>query len=142
MKNNFWNETHPFAIKSFTPEEELMARLLKILRYKACDSGYSVPQLCRDIGMSSSQLHRKLIAHTGIPAIAVITALRLEKASQLLVANRHLLIADIAFECGFNDPDYFSRVFSRRFGIPPTKFRNKPSFSLSIWEINPAILHQ
>ena len=124
MKTSLWDETPPFAMQRFTPEEELMARLHQILLYKAFESGYAVPKLCRDIGMSSSHLHRKITALTGIPAIAVITAMRLEKARQLLVANRHQLIADIAFECGFNDPDYFSRVFSKHFGVSPREFRS------------------
>lgn len=105
-----------------SPREEFMAKLREILQEKAFDSRYTVPKLCRDIGMSSSQLHRKLTALTGKPAVEIITVMRLEKAKALL-ANSSKTIAEIAYECGFDDPDYFSRAFSKRFGTTPTKFR-------------------
>lgn len=123
METSLWNGNFLVPPPRLTPKEEFITRLYEILYQKACDSCYSVPKLCRDIGMSSSQLHRKLIALTGQPAIALIIAVRLEKAKQLLETRRQQSITDIAFDCGFDDPDYFSRTFSRRFGVPPSKFR-------------------
>ena len=124
METNHWNGNRPIPPPCFTPEEEFVTRLYKILHQKAFDSRYTVPKLCRDIGMSSSQLHRKLTAQTNQPAIALIIRFRLERAKQLLAADPQRSISEIAFECGFDDPDYFSRTFSRRFGACPSKFRN------------------
>lgn len=98
-----------------------ISQLYEILAEKAFDSSYSVPKLCRDLGMSSSQVYRKLRSITGKSAIEIIVDLRLEKAREKLADARH--IAEIAYECGFEDPDYFSRAFSKRFGIPPKKWR-------------------
>jgi AraC-like DNA-binding protein len=33
-------------------------------------------------------------------------------------------VAEIAYEVGFNDPDYFSKSFKKQFGVTPTQFRN------------------
>jgi AraC-like DNA-binding protein len=106
-------------------EEEFMSRLFEVLAEKAFHAPYSVPQLCRDVGMSSSRLHRKLIALTGKPAIEMIRTVRMERAKQLLQSQSHRPISEIAFECGFNDPDYFSRVFSERFGVAPSRYRKQ-----------------
>ncbi len=108
-----------------TPDELFMARLYEILTKKSFDSQYSVPKLCRDIGVSSSQLHRKLTAVTGKPVIEIITAMRFEKAKELLSDQSQRQIAEIAFDCGFEDPDYFSRAFSKRFGVSPSEFRKQ-----------------
>ena len=123
METRLWNGNLPLPFPSHAPEDEFISRLREILHRKACDSCYSVPKLCRDIGMSSSQLHRKLIAFTGQPAIAIIIAVRLERAKELLLTNPQSPINQVAFDCGFDDPDYFSRTFSRRFGVSPSKFR-------------------
>lgn len=106
-----------------SPGETFMANLRDILQEKVFNSRYSVPQLCRDMGMSSSQLHRKLTALTGKPVVEIITVMRLEKGKALL-ADSSKTVSEIAFECGFDDPDYFSRAFSKRFGTSPTKFRS------------------
>lgn len=45
---------------------------------------------------------------------------RLERACESLLAGEK--IADVAFECGFNDPSYFSMRFKHHFGLPPSKF--------------------
>lgn len=105
-------------------ETQFLERLRTLLLEKAFDSRYTVPRLCRDIGMSSSQLHRKLAVLVGHSAISIIIAVRLERAKNLLLSDLCIPVNQIAFDCGFDDPDYFSRVFSKRFGVSPTKFRN------------------
>lgn len=52
----------------------------------------------------------------------MIRMIRLHKAQELL-KNQSLTIATIAYESGFNDPDYMAKVFKREFGMPPTAFR-------------------
>ena len=122
METNFWKGSSRLSV-CIVPDEEFVARFYEILQQKAFDSRYSVPKLCREIGMSSSKLHRKLIALTGCSAINHIITLRLERAKGLLLSCPQLHVNQVAFECGFDDPDYFSRVFSRRFGMAPTQFK-------------------
>lgn len=105
------------------PETALLDRLHQLLREKAFDSQYTIPCLCRDLGISASHLHRKLMATTGKSAVRMIQNLRLSRAEQLLTQYRYLRISEIAFACGFDDPDYFSRLFSKQFGMTPSHFR-------------------
>jgi transcriptional regulator GlxA family with amidase domain len=53
-----------------------------------------------------------------------IRLIRLQKARDMLLSSA-LGIAEIAYETGFNDPKFFSRVFSEEFGMPPSVFREK-----------------
>ncbi|MBK6901924.1 MAG: response regulator [Saprospirales bacterium] len=83
---------------------------------------FSVEQLCREIGMSNSQLHRKLSALTGFSATKFIRYVRLSRAKELL-RNPDLSITAVAFDSGFNDPSYFGRVFKAEFGQTPVEWR-------------------
>lgn len=62
-----------------------------------------------------SALHREL---TGTSFLERLTALRLERAAELLRAGAHT-VAGVAFACGFNDLSHFYRLFGRRFGKAP-----------------------
>jgi len=88
------------------------------------DSHFTVEKLCREAGISHPQLHRQLKARTGLSAIQFIRAIRLTHARRLL-DNRSLSIADVAYDTGFSDPDYFSKVFRREFGCTPSQFRER-----------------
>jgi len=71
--------------------------------------------------MSNTQLFRKLKALTNLSANQLIRFVRLGKAKELL-RNSSLTIAEIAYQTGFSDPSYFSRIFSREVGMTPTEF--------------------
>ncbi len=73
-------------------------------------------------GLSQSHyrtLFRRVMGRT--PA-AYITLLRIEKARRLLM-DPDMPIAEVAHECGYEDPLYFSRVFSRMIGVSPSEYR-------------------
>ncbi len=53
-----------------------------------------------------------------------IIHLRLNHACNLL-KSKDLKLRDIAFDCGFNDANYFSRLFSRHVGKSPSEYRNE-----------------
>lgn len=116
---------HPVfsSLTAADPETLFSERLQALLLEKAFDSRYTVPRLCRDLGMSASRLHRKLVGLTGQPAVRMIQNLRLHKAQHLLLSHRLMPITEVAYACGFNDPDYFTRLFVRRIGTTPSRFR-------------------
>ncbi len=86
------------------------------------DSSFSMVELCHEMAMSRSQLHRKLSALTGLSPNPFIRHLRLEKARQLL-ADTDFTVAEVAYRTGFNDPDYFARVFSKLYDKTPSEHR-------------------
>ena len=51
-----------------------------------------------------------------------ITQIRLEKAVELL-AQSNVPIYEIAYSVGYSDANYFSRLFSKIYGIPPSQYR-------------------
>ena len=74
------------------------------------NENFSVVELGNQIGMSRSQLHRKLSALTGHSPNEVIRNMRLERAKQLL-EKKAATVSEVAYMCGFNSPAYFSKLF-------------------------------
>ena len=86
------------------------------------NADYGICQLCKDAGTSRSQLHRKLIKYTNLSTSHFIRAIRLKKARALLLCT-DLNITQIAYEVGFREVTYFSRLFSKAYGQAPRVFR-------------------
>lgn len=74
--------------------------------------------------MSRSQLNRKVRSITGYNTSSYILQIRLERAKRMLSSTEDL-IGDIAFQCGFEDANYFTRLFKQVFAITPTQYRKK-----------------
>lgn len=58
---------------------------------------------------------------TGRTITEYINEVRLKKSIELL-KNGNMNITEIAINCGFNDVNYFSRLFKKKHGVSPTKF--------------------
>ncbi len=113
-------EITPTIAEPQTPEEIFMAKVRAIIEEKMEDYRFDGNQLCKDMMMSRTLLFLKLKAMTGYSASLYIRLLRLQRAKKLLLTT-DLNVSQAAYEVGFKDPKYFSRVFSEEFGIPPSK---------------------
>ena len=83
-------------------------------------------KFCKEVGLSHSQLHRKLVALTGLSATKFIRYIRLTKAKDLLL-DPEMTITAVAFDTGFNDPGYFGRIFKKEFGVTPGEWQKNAS---------------
>ncbi|MCB0589569.1 MAG: response regulator, partial [Phaeodactylibacter sp.] len=104
------------------PEDQFVMRLRKAVEANLEDEHFGIHELCREIGLSRTQLHRKVKALTGRPTSGFIRFIRLLRAKKLLAVS-DLNISQVAFEVGFRDPKYFSRTFQEEFGKPPIEMR-------------------
>lgn len=78
--------------------------------------------LCRIGYISVSSLHRAFREHLGTTPRQYLIKLRLNHAVKLLMRNE-LSVKEIAFDCGFRDEKYFSRLFGQRFGHAPSELK-------------------
>jgi AraC-like DNA-binding protein len=73
--------------------------------------------------VSQEHLSRTFKSCTGFGFNEYVTLLRLRKAEEMIKSDQHKTISEIAFECGFNDGNYFSYKFKKMYGISPIKAR-------------------
>ncbi|MCB0518896.1 MAG: helix-turn-helix transcriptional regulator [Lewinellaceae bacterium] len=87
------------------------------------DSSLDVQRLTRLVGMSRSDLHRKLSQATGMSTTEYMRYVRLRRAAELLLKQPNWSIYQVALEVGFANISYFSRRFKESFGVCPAAWR-------------------
>lgn len=93
------------------------------------DPQLNVSRLLRYVGMSRTDLHRKLIRLTGMSATQYIRYVRLQKAARLLITQPERNINQISFDVGYNSQSYFTKTFTELFGLCPSNYRKAYSFA-------------
>jgi signal transduction histidine kinase/DNA-binding NarL/FixJ family response regulator len=102
-------------------DEEFVKKCLEEIYKGISDPNFNLIHLSRRVGMSRSSLYRKIKEVTGLKAIDFLRKAKLQYASRLLL-DSDLNIGEIAWESGFTDVKYFSKVFAKEFGQLPSKF--------------------
>jgi AraC family transcriptional activator of pobA len=85
---------------------------------------WSVADYAAALAVSPTHLSRVMRAATGQGTRAAIEA-RLMREARRNLAYSNLTIAEIAYQLGFTDPSYFTRVFTRTTGHSPRSFRKR-----------------
>ncbi len=94
------------------------------------DSDLKIDDLVSQSGMSRTSYYNQLKSLTDKSPKEFISDFRLKKAIMYLAKSEDT-VSEIAYKTGFNDPVYFTRLFKSRFGITPTKYREKEKEKIS-----------
>lgn len=108
-------------LKEPSVDDIFLQKLREHLQLHLSEAEFGVTQLAEAVPMSQMQLYRKLKALTGKTPSLFIRSFRLQKGLELL-QKEELNISEIAYEVGFTDPSYFSRVFHKEFGKSPSDY--------------------
>lgn len=73
------------------------------------------------VGVSRSHLYRVFVGHLGQSPVEYLTQFRISEACSLLETT-NLTVAEVAYSVGFFDQFYFSRVFKKAKGVPPSRY--------------------
>jgi TolB-like protein/AraC-like DNA-binding protein len=106
------------------PDKMLLERLKKEVDLNLNNDQFSVEELAKNIGMSRSQLHRKLTMATGQSVSQFIREYRLELGMELLKKGT-LTAAEVADQIGFGSATYFNKCFNEYYGFPPGEVKSK-----------------
>ena len=72
--------------------------------------------------LSPSQFRRNFKKSFGISPLQFILKMRIQAAAELLRTSQ-LNVTEVALECGFNEPNYFTRQFRHLLGVTPSAYR-------------------
>ncbi len=106
-----------------SPDDAFLKRATTFILDHLDNAEFGNVELARKMNMSESSLNRKMKALTDKTLSLFIRSVRLQQGKILLLTT-DMIISEIAYSAGFNDPAYFSRIFSQEFGAAPSKFRN------------------
>lgn len=88
------------------------------------DESLSLDSVCAELGVSNSYFSTIFKRETGKTFISYLTDFRMDHAARRLLETGEKSYV-IAKEVGYTDPNYFSYVFKRRFGVSPSKYRTE-----------------
>ena len=106
-------------------ERPFMDIVMEVMEKNYDNSEFGVQELADEMRMNRSVLSKKLNAEAGQPTAQFIRNYRLDIAKKMItenVANRN--ITEIAYRVGFNDPKYFTRCFTKQYGVSPSSYKD------------------
>lgn len=111
----------PEAMPVTSSDERFLQRVRRIIEEHLDDEEFEVETFCREVGLSRSQLHRKLKALTGQSASEVVRAHRLQRAADLL-AGGYGNVTEVAYAVGFKSLSHFAKCFRQQYGVAPSDY--------------------
>ncbi len=117
-------EINPSEVQITSMDEKLIKKAVATVEKNIAESGFTVEDLSKSLGMSRVYLYKKLLAITGKTPIEFIRIIRLKRGAQLLEKSQ-MNVSEVAYEVGFNSPRYFSKYFKEEYGMLPTAYMKK-----------------
>lgn len=126
LQNYFFNEvtlgTAKFKVSS--EYKEFLDRCMHIIEQHLEDEQFSIKVLANEIGMSHSNLYRKVKSVSGQTVTGFIRFIRLKKAAEILI-HTDKNVNETANLVGFSDTKYFRVQFAKLFGLNPSDYIKK-----------------
>ena len=99
-------------------DKEFLHQITQKVAENISNEKFGVSELAAAIGMSRSNLLRKLNKLAGVSASQFIRQIRLEESMEML-KNSGMNVSEVAFEVGFGSVSYFIKCFREHYGYPP-----------------------
>ena len=130
LRENFKKDylTEPQHVTVTSLDEKILQKCLDCVEKHMSNTEFSVDMLCADVGLSRSQLYRKIKALTNLSISNFIKTVRLKRAAQILGQDSSSVV-EVMDRVGFSNSSYFTRSFKSEFGCTPKTYKAKFSNS-------------
>ncbi|MFR7383445.1 MAG: helix-turn-helix domain-containing protein [Anaerostipes sp.] len=106
--------------------ENLAQEIKRYLHKNFNSQGLSIESLCKHFSCSRGTLINHFKTRYHVTIHHYLLELRLKESCELL-KNPNLSIKEIAIQCGFSDPNYYSKAFKKMYQRSPLQYRTSLS---------------
>lgn len=99
-------------------ENDFLKKVTGIIEENLSDETFGVSELAAKVGMSRSNLLRKIQKHSDLSVSLFIRQVRLKNAMELL-REESLNVSEVSYRVGFSSTSYFIKCFREHYGFPP-----------------------
>ncbi|MBB6460297.1 hybrid sensor histidine kinase/response regulator transcription factor [Flammeovirga kamogawensis] len=114
----------PKEITTSDPDKIFLDKLYKLVFEELENPEFNTKVLCEKMGMSRTLLHTKLKVLTACSTAEFIKSARMINAAKLL-KDQHIQIKEVAYSCGYLNPQQFSNTFVKYHGMSPSKYQEQ-----------------
>lgn len=102
---------------------DFVKRAREIVEMNLSDPEFDIKHLCREMAMCRTLFYERLKMLMGQTPQEFIRMVRLDHAERLLAQGEAVI--DVALKTGFVNVKYFSTVFKKHYGVPPSRYHAK-----------------
>ncbi len=126
LRNYFFNEItlKQSSLKVSAEYREFLEKCIAIVERHLTDDNFTIKVLVKEIGMSHSNLYKKIKLLSDQSITNFIRYIRLRKAAELMLKGE-CNVNQAAFEVGISDIKYFRTQFNKLFGMNPSEYIKK-----------------
>ncbi len=111
------------TLPSNNKDQEFLSRLSEILEKEFANPMLTIEDIANELNTSRTSLHLNLKRILDKNATELLNEYRLKKA--IIMLKNDMPINEVAYHCGYSDPNYFSRVFKKYYGQTPLRYKRK-----------------
>ena len=116
-------DLNPILLEVGQPDQQFMNEVMNILEKNYADPQFGVKDLTERLNISYTVIYKKFVSLTGLPPVRFIQLYRLQIAKKILESStNNIIVSEIAYRVGFNDPKYFTRCFVKQYKQTPSSF--------------------
>ena len=110
------------GVETSSLDERFMQKAYELLEANITNVDLTIDNFCKELGMSRSNVYRKINAITGLAPNEFIRNFRLEMAAKMLKES-DMSVSDVYAAVGFNTHAHFSSCFRKKYGMSPSEYK-------------------
>lgn len=126
LQQYFYNEVSlkKQDLKVSSEYQEFLKECIRIVNENIGEEDFNIVKFTNEIGMSRSNLYRKVKLISGLSITGFVRFIRLRRAAELMI-DTNMTISEISFHVGIMDIKYFRKQFNSQFGMNPSEYIKK-----------------
>ncbi len=123
------SELPPKNLELIDRDKGFLSNTIEVIEKNIADSNFGVQELASEMGLSTAHFYRRLKQLTGQIPNVYLRNFRLQRAAEIMKANKGLNVTEIMYQIGIESNSYFSSSFKKLHGVTPSAYLKKNTSS-------------